>query len=105
MAIKRSTKGMGTPTHKPVATAPLRHVNVRPPQQMLPGEAPDDKPTAFDDQLTAIKCPHCGDEDLYRHSHFRPPLRSVVGGWVPSPNSAAVLLAAMHYNSRLAPIA
>lgn len=24
--------------------------------------------TAFDDQLTAIKCPHCGDEDLYRWS-------------------------------------
>src|SRR5439155_9997882 len=22
----------------------------------------------FDDQLTAIKCPHCGDEDLYRWS-------------------------------------
>jgi len=20
----------------------------------------------FDDQLTAIKCPHCGDENLYR---------------------------------------
>jgi predicted RNA-binding Zn-ribbon protein involved in translation (DUF1610 family) len=24
--------------------------------------------TDFDDQLTAIKCPHCGDEDLYRWS-------------------------------------
>ena len=22
----------------------------------------------FDDQLAAIKCPHCGDEDLYRWS-------------------------------------
>jgi predicted RNA-binding Zn-ribbon protein involved in translation (DUF1610 family) len=21
-----------------------------------------------DDQLTALKCPHCGDEDLYRWS-------------------------------------
>jgi predicted RNA-binding Zn-ribbon protein involved in translation (DUF1610 family) len=89
MAIKRSTKGKGTPTHKSVASAPLRHVDVRVPQQMVPGEvyvgwlcknrscglaiapvatAPDDKPTAFDDQLTAIKCPHCGDENLYRWS-------------------------------------
>jgi predicted RNA-binding Zn-ribbon protein involved in translation (DUF1610 family) len=25
-------------------------------------------PTDFDDQLTAIKCPHCGDENLYRWS-------------------------------------
>jgi len=23
---------------------------------------------ALDDQLTALKCPHCGDEDLYRWS-------------------------------------
>jgi len=89
MAIKRSTKAKGTPSHKPVATAPLRHVDVRRPQQMVPGEvyvgwlcknracglviatantAPDDQPTAFDDQLTAIKCPHCQDENLYRWS-------------------------------------
>lgn len=89
MAIKRPTRGKGTPTHKPVASAPLRHVDVRRPQQMVPGEvcvgwlcknqscglviatadtAPGDKPTAFDDQLTAIKCPHCGDENLYRWS-------------------------------------
>jgi predicted RNA-binding Zn-ribbon protein involved in translation (DUF1610 family) len=89
MAIKRPTKGKGTPSHKPVASAPLRHVDVRPPQQMVAGEvyvgwlcknracglvittadtALNDKPTAFDDQLTAIKCPHCGDEDLYRWS-------------------------------------
>ncbi len=89
MAIKRPAKGKGAPSHKPVASAPLRHVDVRAPQQMVPGEvyvgwlcknrlcglviataatAPDDKPTAFDDQLTAIKCPHCGNEDLYRWS-------------------------------------
>jgi hypothetical protein len=89
MAIKRPAKGKGTPSHKPVASAPLRHVDVRAPQQMVPGEvyvgwlcknrscglvialtaALDGKPvTAFDDQLTAIKCPHCGDEDLYRWS-------------------------------------
>jgi len=24
--------------------------------------------TAFEDQLTAIKCPHCADENLYRWS-------------------------------------
>jgi hypothetical protein len=34
MAIKRPTKAKGTPSHKPVATAPLRHVDVRAPQQM-----------------------------------------------------------------------
>jgi hypothetical protein len=38
MAIKRPTKSRGTPSHKPVASAPLRHVDVRAPQQMVPGE-------------------------------------------------------------------
>lgn len=90
MAIKRPTKAKGTSSHKPVASAPLRHVDVKAPQQMVPGElyvgwacknrscglvialastAPSGKAvTEFDDQLTAIKCPHCGDEDLYRWS-------------------------------------
>jgi len=89
MAIKRPAKGKGTASHKPASAAPLRHVDVWRPQQMVFGAiyvgwvcknrscglviatadtAPDDKPTAFDDQLTAIKCPHCGDEDLYRWS-------------------------------------
>jgi hypothetical protein len=90
MAIKRTSKGKGTPAHKPGATAPLRHVDVRAPQQMVPGEvyvgwlcknrscglviaiaatAPGGKAsTDFDDQLTAIKCPHCMDENLYRWS-------------------------------------
>jgi hypothetical protein len=90
MAIKRPTKSKGIPTHKPVATAPLRHVDVRPPQRMVPGElyvgwlcknrtcglviatadtAQGGKAlTEYDDQLTAIKCPHCGDENLYRWS-------------------------------------
>ena len=90
MAIKRPIKSRGMATHKPIASAPLRHVDVRAPQQMVPGEvyvgwlcknracglviaitaaATGDKaPTAYDDQLTAIKCPHCGDEDLYRWS-------------------------------------
>ena len=38
MAIKRSSKGKGTLSHKPVASAPLRHVDVRAPQQMVLGE-------------------------------------------------------------------
>jgi hypothetical protein len=90
MAIKRPTKAKGTPTHKPLASAPLRHVDVRATQQMVPGgvyvgwlcknrscgrviaiasTAPGGKAlTDFDDQLTAIKCPHCEDENLYRWS-------------------------------------
>jgi hypothetical protein len=89
MAIKRPTKGKATPSRKPVASAPLRHVDIKPPQKMVPGEvytgwlcknrscglviatadtSADGKPTAFDDQLTAITCPHCRDEDLYRWS-------------------------------------
>jgi predicted RNA-binding Zn-ribbon protein involved in translation (DUF1610 family) len=90
MAIKRPTKGRNTHSHKPVASAPLRHVDLRAPQQMVPGElyvgwacknrscglviaitttASGGKAVAeFDDQLTAVKCPHCGDEDLYRWS-------------------------------------
>ncbi|HEV7356477.1 MAG TPA: hypothetical protein VGN99_00680, partial [Steroidobacteraceae bacterium] len=88
MAIKRPSKSKGAPSHKAVAAAPLRHVDVRAPQQMVPGEAyvgwlcknrscgrviaiastpPAAKAlTDFDDQLTAIKCPHCEDENLYR---------------------------------------
>jgi hypothetical protein len=90
MAIKRPMKSRGTPAHKPMASAPLRHVDVRAAQQMVPGElyvgwlcknrscgrliaiaatAPGGKAlTDFDDQLTAIKCPHCADENLYRWS-------------------------------------
>jgi predicted RNA-binding Zn-ribbon protein involved in translation (DUF1610 family) len=88
MAIKRPTKSRGTPSHKPAASAPLRHVDIRAPQQMAPGESyvgwlckkcgqviaiaaisPGGKPlTDFEDQLTAIKCPHCADENLYRWS-------------------------------------
>jgi hypothetical protein len=35
----------------------------------IAGTAPGGRAsTEFDDQLTAIKCPHCGDENLYRWS-------------------------------------
>ncbi len=90
MAIKRPSKSRGTPLRKSVASAPVRHVDVRGPHQMLAGDLyagwlcknrscgmviaiappPNSKAAAadFDDPLTAIKCPHCGDEDLYRWS-------------------------------------
>jgi hypothetical protein len=90
MAIKRPSKSRGTPSHKAVTAAPLRHVDVRAAQQMVPNEpyigwlcknrscglviavagaTPGSKPAAeLDDPLTAITCPHCGNEDLYRWS-------------------------------------
>ena len=89
MAIKRSAKGKGTSAHKPVASAPLRHVDVKAPQQMVPGQlyvgwlcknrlcgqviaivatTGDKASTDFEDQFTAIRCPHCEDENLYRWS-------------------------------------
>jgi predicted RNA-binding Zn-ribbon protein involved in translation (DUF1610 family) len=91
MAIKRSSKSLGSPVRKPVASAALRHVDVIAPHQMLSGELymgwvcknkpcglvvavsaaqTGSKPAATesDDQLAVIKCPHCGDENLYRWS-------------------------------------
>ena len=91
MAIKRPSKSRGTPVRKAVTSPGLRHVDVKVPQQMVPGDLylgwvcknkscgrviaialtpAGSKPTAgdSDDQLAAIKCPHCGDEDLYRWS-------------------------------------
>jgi len=88
MAIKRPAKGRSASSHKTVTSAPLRHVDVKAPQQMEPdalyvgwlckkcrgvialaNTPPGAKALSeFDDQLTAIKCPHCGDEDLYRWS-------------------------------------
>jgi DNA-directed RNA polymerase subunit RPC12/RpoP len=89
MAIKRTSKSAGTPVRKSSSSPGLRHVDVRTLQQMTPGEsylgwlcknktcgriiaivAAQAEPKAAadhsDDQLAAIKCPHCGDEDLYR---------------------------------------
>ncbi len=91
MAIKRPSKTLGTPVRRQVTSPGLKHVDVRGTQQMVPEEvyvgwlcknkacarviavAPPpagSKPAAAesDDQLAAIKCPHCGNEDLYRWS-------------------------------------
>ncbi len=91
MAIKRPTKSRGTPSRKPVASVAARRVDVMSKPQMIPGNSyvgwlcksrscgaliaialpPAGSKVAgpeLDDQLTAIKCPHCGDEDLYRWS-------------------------------------
>lgn len=91
MAIKRPSKTLGTPVRRPVTSPGLRHVDVRVPRQMVPGDLypgwvcknkscgrviaialtqAASKPASAesDDQLAAIKCPHCGNEDLYRWS-------------------------------------
>jgi len=88
MAIKRSAKSRGTPIRKPITSAAVRHVDVRPRHQMVAGTAYEGwlcknaacaqviaiansadgtKPAhSSEDYLTALKCPHCGNEDLYR---------------------------------------
>ncbi|MGH8226760.1 MAG: hypothetical protein ACREU3_02460 [Steroidobacteraceae bacterium] len=90
MAIKRSSKSRGMPVRKAATTAAVRHVEVRPKHQMTPRTAyegwlcknracglvmaivaqPEGSKSApiAEDHLTAIKCPHCGNEDLYRWS-------------------------------------
>lgn len=91
MAIKRPSKSRGTPVRAPVSSPAVRHVDVRSRQQMVPGDvytgwlckqkscglviaiaattATGRPPLAeADDRLIVIKCPHCGDEDLYRWS-------------------------------------
>jgi hypothetical protein len=91
VAIKRPSKSLGTPVRKTVTSPGLRHVDVRAPHQMVSGETylgwvcknkscglviaiaptpPGSKPAVAEsaDQLAALKCPHCGNEDLYRWS-------------------------------------
>jgi predicted RNA-binding Zn-ribbon protein involved in translation (DUF1610 family) len=91
MAIKRPSKSRGTPVRQPVTSPGVRHVDVRMPHQMVAGDVylgwlcknkscglviaialtqPGSKSASAqsDDQLAVIKCPHCGDEDLYRSS-------------------------------------
>ena len=88
MALKRSSKSLGKPVGKPMTSA-VRHVEVRAPRQMTPGNQyegwlckskacglliavapapPGSRPVGAEpeDRLVALKCPHCGDEDLYR---------------------------------------
>ena len=89
MAIKRPSKSLGTPVRKTVTSPGLRHIDLRSPRQMVPGDLylgwlcknkscglviaialaqAGSKPASAesDDQLAALKCPHCGNEDLYR---------------------------------------
>ena len=91
VAIKRPSKSLGTPVRKTVTSPGLRHVDVRVPHQMVSGETyvgwlcknkscglviaialppAGSKPAVAEagDQLAALKCPHCGNEDLYRWS-------------------------------------
>jgi predicted RNA-binding Zn-ribbon protein involved in translation (DUF1610 family) len=91
MAIKRPAKSLGAPVRKAVTSPGLRHVDVRTLNQMVPGDlylgwlcknkscglviaiaptqaASKPSPAGSEDQLAAIKCPHCGNEDLYRWS-------------------------------------
>src|SRR5580765_611421 len=89
MAIKRSSRNLGTPIRTTATSPAVRNADVRPRNQLVPGEvytgwlcknkacglviatavAPaEGKPAESDDRLVVIKCPHCGDEDLYRWS-------------------------------------
>jgi hypothetical protein len=100
MALKRSTKGFGKSVSKPMASA-VGHVEARTRQQMSAGQSYEgwlcknnkcarviaiapppsgarQAPRDTEDRLVALKCPHCGDEDLYhwnqRSEHtFEPP--------------------------------
>ena len=86
MALKRSSKGFGKAINRPMASA-VRHLDVRARQQLTAGQSyegwlckgagcglviaiaptpPGAKPVDSDDHLVAVKCPHCGNEDLYR---------------------------------------
>ncbi len=89
MSIKRASKSGGTAVRKPVSSPGMRHVDVAAPRQMVPGDLysgwlcknkscglvmgvavaqAGPKPAESDDQIIVIKCPHCGDENLYHLS-------------------------------------
>jgi hypothetical protein len=91
MSIKRPSKSIGTAVRKPVTSPGVRHIDVVAPRQMVPGNlysgwlcknkscglviaiAPPPAGakqglTGSDDPVVVIKCPHCGDENLYRWS-------------------------------------
>ena len=90
MSIKRSSKSIGTAVRKPVTSPAVRHIDVVMPRQMVPGDLysgwlcknkscgrviaialpqAGGKPALADsDDQVVLKCPHCGDENLYRWS-------------------------------------
>jgi len=90
MSIKRPSKSIGSAVRRPVTSAAVRHVDVVAPRQMVPGDTysgwlcknkscglviamalpqAGSKPTSAEaDDQVVIKCPHCGDENLYRWS-------------------------------------
>jgi hypothetical protein len=91
MAIKRTHKGRGTPARKSGSTAPIRHVEILRVTELVPNHsysgwlcknrgcgrlialtpaslAAIGSSAEFGDPLSAIRCPHCGEEDLYRFS-------------------------------------
>lgn len=90
MSIKRPSKSTGTAVRKPATSPGVHHVDVTAPRQMVPGDLytgwlcknkpcgriiaialpqAGSKPASAeaDDQIV-LKCPHCGDENLYRWS-------------------------------------
>lgn len=90
MSIKRTSKSIGTAVRKPTTSPGVRHIDVVAPRQMVPGDLYSgwlckNKPCGLliaiapaqaagkpgsagaDDQIV-VKCPHCGDENLYRWS-------------------------------------
>ena len=91
MAIKRTHKGRSTPARKSASTAPIRHVEILRVAELVPNHthtgwlcknrgcgrlialtpgslAAIGSSAGFGDPLSAIRCPHCGEEDLYRFS-------------------------------------
>ncbi|HEY1891338.1 MAG TPA: hypothetical protein VGG63_13070 [Steroidobacteraceae bacterium] len=90
MSIKRPSKSAGTAARKPAASPGVRHIEVMAPRQMVPGDvysgwlcknrpcglviaialppAGSKSASAEADDQIVLKCPHCGDENLYRWS-------------------------------------
>ena len=90
MSIKRTSKSIGTAARKPVTASGVRHVDVVAPRQMVaadlysgwlcknkpcglviaiaPSQAGGKPGSAGAEDQIVIKCPHCGDENLYRWS-------------------------------------
>lgn len=90
MSIKRPSKSTGTAVRKPVSSPGVRHVDVAAPRQMVSGElyfgwlcknkscglvmgtavtqGGAKAVSESDDQIIVVKCPHCGDENLYHLS-------------------------------------